>query len=127
MRAKFRPAKEASSAQPVSRAARQLALAHYVERLIEDGQLKDYAAAASALGLTRARLTQIMTLLLLAPELQERVLSGEMGGSERSLRGAVGEASWEAQSSRLLLGHRRGRASQPAHASDLAIAIAERR
>ena len=45
-------------------------LALHVEWLIEDGELEDYADAARALGLTRARLTQVMNLLLLAPKIQ---------------------------------------------------------
>ena len=53
-----------------------LALAHYIERQVEDNAIPDYAAAARALGLTRARITQITGLLLLAPEIQERVLDG---------------------------------------------------
>ena len=51
----------------VSRVARQLALAYHVERLIEDGVLKDYAEAARVLGITRARMTQVTNLLNLAP------------------------------------------------------------
>jgi hypothetical protein len=34
-------------------------LAYHVERLIENGVLKDYAEAARPLGLTRARIIQI--------------------------------------------------------------------
>ena len=63
-----------------------LALAHHVDRLVEAGDLPDYAAAARALGVTRARLSQLQALLLLAPEIQERVLVGELGESERGLR-----------------------------------------
>ena len=82
---------------PVSRAARQLALAHHIERLVDAGELADYAEAARLLGLTRARVTQVMNLLLLAPEVQERVLCGDEPVSERHLRDAVGEPVWDAQ------------------------------
>ena len=84
-------------APPVSRAARQLALAHHVERLVERGELTGYAEAARVLGLTRARLTQVMNLLLLAPEVQEQVLAGEIGGSERRLRGVIAQSCWATQ------------------------------
>ena len=58
-----------------------LALAHYIERQIDDGAIPDYAAAALALGVTRARLTQVMNLLLLPPEVQEHVLVGNVRGT----------------------------------------------
>ena len=82
--------------QPASRAARQLALAYHVEREIEAGAIPDYSVAAQALGVTRARLTQVMKLLLLSPEVQERVLRGEVS-TERRLRAAVGEPNWANQ------------------------------
>lgn len=81
----------------VTRAARMLALAHHIERLIEAEELKDYAAAAKALGLTRARLTQVMNLLLLAAEIQARVLVGEESEPARNLRCLVGVADWSQQ------------------------------
>jgi hypothetical protein len=54
------------------------------------------------MGLTRARLTQILDLTLLSPDLQERVLGLEAPGgeglpSERSLRMAVRAAEWSKQ------------------------------
>lgn len=80
-----------------SRAACQLALAHYVERKVQAGELPDYATVARALGITRARITQIMKLTLLSPKLQEGVLVGGTGVSERSLRHASVEPVWEDQ------------------------------
>ena len=62
------------------------AMAHYIERQIDEGAIPDYAAAARALGLTRARLSQIMNLLLLAPEIQARIAVGELVLTERALR-----------------------------------------
>ncbi len=84
-------------AKASSRVARMLALAHHVERLIDAGELSGYAEAARSLGLTRARLTQVMGLLLLAPKIQERILTGELRESERSLRAHVKEPAWERQ------------------------------
>ncbi len=83
--------------KPTSRVARQLALAHHIDRLVESGRLKDYATAAAALGLTRARLTQIMNLLTLSPRIQERLLSGALATGERRLRRATGMAVWTSQ------------------------------
>jgi hypothetical protein len=58
-----------------SRIARNLALAYLIERRIEDETLKEYADAARRLGLTRARVAQVMELLSLPAQEQERILS----------------------------------------------------
>jgi len=72
--------------RPVSRIARQLALAHYVERQVEAGVIKDYAEAARILGMSRGRMAQVMNLRYLPIDVQEGVLTGELNASERSLR-----------------------------------------
>ena len=77
-----------------SRIARQLALAHALQRRVDDGEFTDYADMARALGFTRARITQIMDLLLLAADIQEEILflevtPGAQPISERALREAV--------------------------------------
>ena len=74
-----------------------LALAHHVEHLVNDGKLPSYAAAARTLGVTRARLTQIMNLLLIATPIQERILRGELKASERRMRTVVAEPEWTVQ------------------------------
>ena len=74
-----------------------LALAHHVERLVESGELSNYAAAARALRLTRARFTQVLNLLLLTPIIQERLLLGALDISERRLRAVCRESCWENQ------------------------------
>ena len=66
--------------------ARRLALAHLVERLIEEGTVRDLADAARRLGITRARMSQIADLALLAIDVQERVLAGELLCGERGIR-----------------------------------------
>ena len=95
--------------KPVSRAARMLALAHHVERLVEAGELSGYAEAARSLGLTRARLTQVMKLLLLAPEIQHALLLGELRASERSLRSVTRAPDWGRQVRLLARARRPGR------------------
>ena len=79
------------------RAALMLALAHHVEREIDAGAIPDYATAARALGLTRARLTQVMSLLMLSPEVQERILMGDPQATERRLRHVVATQEWNDQ------------------------------
>lgn len=56
------------------RVARMLALAHHWRGLIRDGVVKDQAALARLVGVTRARVTQVMDLLYLAPDIQEAIL-----------------------------------------------------
>jgi len=50
-----------------------LALAHHFDRLIAQGVVKDYAEIARLTQLSRARVTQIMTLKFLAPAIQEEI------------------------------------------------------
>ncbi len=75
--------------RPVSRAARMLALAHYVERLVDEGAVASYADAARQLGVSRARMSQIQNLLNLPPRVQEGLLLGDLHLSERRIRAVV--------------------------------------
>ena len=85
--------------KPVRRVARQLALAHHVEELIDQGRLRDYADAARRIGLTRARLSQVLNLQFLAPSIQEQILSGKLLISERQLRPILRRPVWKEQES----------------------------
>ena len=58
----------------VPRMARLLALAWHIDGLVHSGTLPSYAAAARLGHVSRARLSQILSLLNLAPDLQEQVL-----------------------------------------------------
>jgi len=58
----------------VPRVAKLLALAHRFEDLLRRGAVEDYSALARLGRVTRARISQIMSLLSLAPDLQEQVL-----------------------------------------------------
>src|SRR5262249_57838023 len=65
------------SSMPSSRIpgiARLLALAWHVEGLVRSGTVSSYAAAARLGHVSRARLSQILSLLNLAPDLQEQLL-----------------------------------------------------
>ena len=59
----------------VPRIARLMALAIKLDDLIRRGEVADYAEAARLGGVTRARMTQIMNLLSLAPEIQDAILN----------------------------------------------------
>ena len=89
--------RQAPATRPASRAARMLALAHHIEQLIDAGELADYAEAARRLGITRARLSQVMALTLLAPRIQEDVLEGRLDSSPRALRSVGVDSNWGAQ------------------------------
>jgi len=58
----------------VPRIARLLALAHHIQELLDTGQVKDLAEVARFGHVTRARVTQIMNLLMLAPYIKEQIL-----------------------------------------------------
>ena len=59
------------------RITRYMALTIYYEHLIRDGHVHDYAEIALLGHVTRARVTQIMNLRLLAPGIQEQSISME--------------------------------------------------
>ncbi|MBZ5637437.1 MAG: hypothetical protein LAO51_01630 [Acidobacteriia bacterium] len=83
--------------------ARLLALAHAIDAKIRSGEHDDLADAARKLGLTRARVTQISNLLLLAPTIQAAILAwppiteGRDPVTERTLRPIVREPDWRRQ------------------------------
>ena len=87
----------------VPRVARLLALAHRFRELIETGEVRDYAEVARLAGVSRTRVSQVMALLNLAPDIQEeilgmpRVLGGRDWVTEVDLRGIVAEAEWGRQ------------------------------
>jgi len=87
----------------IPRVSRLMALALHIEGLIQKGVVKDYADLARLGGVSRARISQVMELLNLAPDLQGKLLllprtvSGRDHLSERQLRRITAEAKWEAQ------------------------------
>ena len=82
------------SPEQVHRPARltvMLAITHRIHQAIDRGVVQDRAEVARRLGLTRARITQLIDLTLLAPDIQERILFAEVVDglepmSERHLR-----------------------------------------
>ena len=84
-----------TSARAIPRVARLMALAIRFDQLIKDGTVTDQVELARLGRVSRARLTQIMNLLNLAPDLQEDVLHLQRAGqgrsaiSERSIRPIV--------------------------------------
>jgi hypothetical protein len=58
----------------IPRVARLMALAIRFDELVRSGGVTDYAALADLGHVSRARVTQIMNLLCLAPDIQEQIL-----------------------------------------------------
>jgi hypothetical protein len=80
-----------------------MALAIRFEKLVRDGAVRDYADLARLGNVSRARLTQIMNLLHLAPDIQEAILflprtdRGFDPISERQIRRVTAELDWRRQ------------------------------
>ena len=75
----------------------QFALARYLDRLIESGELRSCSTVARLLGITKGRLSQIMALLNLSPDIQEQILTGKLAASKRRVREVVGVVGWDGQ------------------------------
>ena len=76
-----------------------MALAIRLDHLIKSGQVTDQAELARVGHVTRARLTQIMTMLQLAPDIQEHLLflpnsSLITGVNERQIRSIAQHQDW---------------------------------
>jgi hypothetical protein len=80
-----------------------MALAIRFEKLVRDGRVRDYADLARLGNVSRARLTQIMNLLNLAPDIQEDILflprtdRGFDPIPERRIRAIASEPDWRKQ------------------------------
>ncbi len=58
----------------IPRVSRVMALAIHFDELIRAGEIRDYTDLAGLTDLSRPRITQIMNLLHLAPDIQEEIL-----------------------------------------------------
>ncbi len=87
----------------VPRISRLMALAIHMQRLIDEGVVRDYAELARLGHVSRARITQITNLTLLAPDIQEeilflpRVVEGRDPIRERAVRPIAATAGWGKQ------------------------------
>lgn len=95
----------APTVQPgrIPRVSRLMALAIYFDRLIRVGEVADQSELARLAHVTQPRMTQIMNLNHLAPDIQEQLLflpltaSGRDRVHERMLRAIVAEPDWAQQ------------------------------
>lgn len=87
----------------VPRISRLMALAIKLDAEIRTGRIRDYADVARLGRVTRARATQIMNLLHLAPDIQEQILFlprttlGRDAINERDLRRISAHREWRKQ------------------------------
>lgn len=100
------PKRESATEQPVGRLpriTRLMALALKFEQMLQDGVVDDYAELARLGNVTRARISQIMNLTLLAPDIQEailnlpRVTEGDDSVHLRMMQEVALEADWRKQ------------------------------
>lgn len=97
------PVPDRVPAGSVPRVSRLMALAIRFDDLIRSGTITDQADLARLGHVSRARITQVMNLLHLAPTIQEEVLylprvtAGRDPISERHLRTIVAEVDWARQ------------------------------
>lgn len=88
----------------IPRVARVLALAHHWQGLIRSGAVRNQADLARLVGVSRARITQVLNLLRLAPEIQEAILTATRtaptcgGIAERTLQAVAAIPTWADQS-----------------------------
>lgn len=97
------PSPPAAPVGRIPRVAKLLALAIRMDELIRAGQVTDFAELARMGHVTRSRMSQIMALLNLAPDIQEAILflppvvAGRDPIGEHDLRPIAAAASWEDQ------------------------------
>jgi hypothetical protein len=87
----------------VPRISRLLALALKMEQMIQEGTVKNYSELAQLGQVSRARITQVMNLLQLAPDIQEEVLLGKTPEDrlrEAAIRKLSGVILWSEQRDR---------------------------
>jgi hypothetical protein len=95
----FRRSPAGGNDSSIPRIARLMALAIRFDRLLRAEEFRDYAELARLGRVTRARMTQIMKLLDLAPDIQEQILflPNLKGLNERNLRPIVSRIDWNEQ------------------------------
>ena len=87
----------------IPRVSRLMALAIRFDRLIAEGQVTDQSELARLAHVTQPRMTQIMNLLHLAPDVQEEllflpvVMEGRDTIHERMLRRVAAQVGWRKQ------------------------------
>ncbi len=99
------------SGDSVPRIARLLALAHKWEGLVRQGNVKNYAGIAKRIGMTKGRVAQVCSMVLLAPNIQETILNTNSSLRSRitthALRQVIRDSIWITQRGRCGSSNRR--------------------
>jgi hypothetical protein len=97
------PARQAAPAGRVQRVSKLVALALHFDRLIREGKVRDQSELARLCRVTQPRMSQLMNLTHLAPDIVEAVLhlplrtGGRDAVHERMLRPLTAAADWAVQ------------------------------
>ena len=100
------PVKTAVEPGRIPRISRLMAVAIRMDRMLHTGEVADLTELARLGHVTQPRMSQIMNLTLLAPDIQEellflpRVTAGKAAVHERMLRPIAAEADWAKQMER---------------------------
>ncbi len=87
----------------VPRISKLMALAIRMDKLLRTGEVRDLAELARLGHVSQPRVTQILNLTLLAPEIQEELLhlplvkTGKPGTHEKMVRPIAAEMDWDRQ------------------------------
>ena len=87
----------------IPRVSRLMALAIVFDQMVQDGKVEDISDLARLAHVSQPRMTQIMNLNLLAPDIQEALLflppvtKGREPVHEKGLRDVVAEIEWGRQ------------------------------
>jgi hypothetical protein len=87
----------------IPRVSRLMALALHFEGMLQNGDASDQSSLARTMQITQPRMTQIMNLLHLAPDIQEailflpRTIKGDDPIHEKMLRPLTAETNWRKQ------------------------------
>ncbi len=87
----------------IPRVSRLMALALQFEQMLQNGEATDQSSFARTMQITQPRMTQILNLLHLAPDIQEailflpRTLKGNDPIHEKMLRPITAEMNWRKQ------------------------------
>lgn len=106
-----RPPPKSAKTEDLPKAAcpsivRALVLGYQIEDIVRSGRVRDYTEAGRLLGLTGARVSQIVGLTMLSPEIQEAILSASLGSrlSERNMRSVAFTPGWKNQRRHWMVG-----------------------
>ncbi len=103
IKAVAKPPKKKETRGRIPRISKLMALAIKMQEMVDRGEVRDYSELAELAMVSRARITQIMNLNLLSPQIQEALLflpaveAGRDTITLRSLQAVCLEADWRKQ------------------------------